>query len=71
MSGNKGPDVAIMEAYGLYLAHGGTPNGFMDMTMDDVQIMYTSMVAMNKNNSKDIVLGVAKVLGKTFGSDEE
>ena len=65
------PDMSLMNVYGLYLAHGGTPDGFMDMTLDDVQMMYTSIVAMNKNNTKDIITGVAKILGKVFGGDEE
>ena len=59
----------MMEAYGLYLAHGGTPEGFMNMTMDDVQMMYTSYTVMNKNNTKDIVLGLAKVMSGMFGAD--
>ena len=65
------PDMSLMNMYGLYLANGGTPDGFMDMTPDDVQMMYTSIVAMNKNNTKDIITGVAKILGKVFGGDEE
>ena len=65
------PDMSLMNMYGLYLANGGTPDGFMDMTLDDVQMMYTSIVAMNKNNTKDIITGVAKILGKVFGGDEE
>lgn len=71
MSGNMGDDASIMNMYGLYLAHGGTPDGFMDMTMDDVQMMYTSFVAMNKNNTKDIVTGIAKIMGKMFGDENE
>lgn len=70
MSGNMSPDMSVMNVYGLYLAHGGTPDRFMDMTMDDIQTMYTSFMALNKNNSKDIILGVAKILGATFGGDE-
>ena len=70
MKGNMGPDASMMNLYGLYLAHGGTPDGFMDMTLDDAQMMYTSIMAMNKNNSKDIVMGVAKVLGAIFGEQE-
>ena len=70
MKGNMGPDISLMNVYGLYLAHGGTPDGFMEMTMDDIQLMYTSFTAMNKNNSKDIVLGIAKIMGKVFGDEE-
>lgn len=71
MSGNMSSDTSMMNVYGLYLAHGGTPEGFMDMTMDDVQMMYTSFTAMNKNNTKDIVIGIAKIMGKMFGDDNE
>lgn len=71
MKGNMGPDASLMNVYGLYLAHGGTPDGFMEMTMDDIQLMYTSFTAMNKNNSKDIVIGVAKIMGKVFGDENE
>ena len=71
MKGNMGPDASLMNMYGLYLAHGGTPDGFMNMTLDDVQMMYTSITAMNRNNSKDIVLGIAKVFGAMFGDGNE
>lgn len=71
MSGNMSENISMMNVYGLYLAHGGTPDGFMDMTLDDVQMMYTSVMAMNKNNTKDIVLGIAKVMGRMFGDGEE
>lgn len=71
MKGNMSPDVSLMNVYGLYLAHGGTPDGFMEMTMDDIQLMYTSFTAMNKNNSKDIVIGIAKIMGKVFGDENE
>lgn len=70
MKGNMSEETSLLDAYGLYLAHGGTPEGFMDMTMDDVQLMYTSFIAMNKNNSKDIVLGISKIMGKMFGEEE-
>lgn len=70
MKGNMSEETSLLDAYGLYLAHGGTPDGFMDMTMDDVQLMYTSFIAMNKNNSKDIVLGISKIMGKMFGEEE-
>lgn len=66
---NKSPDVSVMEAYGVYLAHGGTPNGFMDMTLDDIQIMYTAYAVQNKNNTKDVLTGIAKILGKMFCGD--
>jgi len=59
-----------MEAYGLYLAHGGTPDGFMDMTLDDVQMMYTAYTVMNKNNVKDTVIGMAKMIGRMFGEQD-
>lgn len=71
MKDNMSPDISLMNVYGLYLAHGGTPDGFMDMTIDDVQMMYTSIMAMNKNNSKDIVVGIAKIMGKLFGDENE
>ena len=71
LSENKGTDVAMMEAYGLYLAHGGRPDGFMDMTVDDIQMMYTSYTVMNKNNVKDTITGMAKILGKMFCGDTE
>ena len=60
----------MMETYGLYLAHGGTPDGFMNMTLDDIQMMYTSYTIMNKNNVKDTVMGMAKIMGKMFCGEE-
>lgn len=70
MEDNKGPESSLMEAYGLYLFNGGTPEGFMSMTMDDIQMMYTSYTAMNRNNTKNIVLGIAKVIGRMFGEQD-
>ena len=65
-----GPDTVMMEAYGLYLANGGTPEGFMDMTLDDVQMMYTAYTVQNRNNVKNMIIGMAKIFGKMFGGEE-
>ena len=70
MKDNMSSDAVMMNAYGLYLANGGTPDGFMDMTLDDVQMMYTSYNAMNRNNSKNIIMGIAKIMGRMFGEEE-
>lgn len=44
--GDIGGESAVMAAYGVYLMNGGTPSGFAEMTVDDVQIMLTTYLGM-------------------------
>ena len=35
-------DSALLYIYGIYLSNGGNPDDFMELTMDDIQIMTTA-----------------------------
>lgn len=52
-----------MFAYGLYLMHGGTYKGFMDLNDDEVQMMVTSYVGLQQNILNQLVKSIGKMLG--------
>lgn len=58
------PQIAFAQAYGLYLMNGGTPEGFMQLTEDDIQIMYTSYMSTLVNNRRELMKDIVKVLEK-------
>ena len=58
------PKIAFTQAYGLYLMHGGTPEGFMQLTEDDVQTMYTSYISTLANDRRELVKDIVKILEK-------
>lgn len=60
------PDVALKQAYGLYLLHGGTPDGFEDMTPDDVQIMYSAYMATMAYNRHELIKDIVKIIEGMF-----
>lgn len=70
MSGEMSSDTAYLYAYGTYLSHGGTHDGFMDLTVDEVQLIYTVTMMDKAKMTRDIVLGLAKVLGKMLGGTD-
>lgn len=49
--------------YGLWLTNGGSPDGFQDLTMDDVQLMYMVHQAEGVRNRKLIAESIAKIFG--------
>lgn len=63
-------DTAYLYAYGTYLANGGTHDGFMDLSNDEVQLIYTVSMAKQEKQTKDHLMGLAKILGKMFAGDE-
>lgn len=49
-SGDISGDNAYMLAYGIYLFNGGRPSDFDELTADDIQILLTTYLAINKRN---------------------
>lgn len=47
-------DAAYMAAYGIYLMNGGRPDDFLDFTPDDVQIMLSTYMGLQKRQA-DII----------------
>lgn len=70
MSGDMSPDTAYLYAYGTYLANGGTRDGFLDLTPDEVQLIYTVTAARQEKMVRDILVGMVKAVGKMFGGVE-
>lgn len=40
----------MLLAYGIYLSNGGRPSDFDEFTLDDIQILLTTHLALNKRN---------------------
>lgn len=57
-------DSALLYAYGIYLSNGGTPSGFLDMTPDDIQIMFTAHVGSQRRLAKGIVKALIEATSK-------
>lgn len=60
-------DGAILYAYGIYLSNGGRKEDFLDLTFEDVQIMYTSYVGSKKNERLGMLEGIGKLILSIFG----
>ena len=60
------PQAAMLHAYGIYLSHGGTPRDFMNMTEDDIQIMYTSYTATLAHERNELLKELVKIIQKMF-----
>ena len=60
-------ETAILEVYGMYLMNGGTREGFLELTDDEIQMMYTSYFG----NQRAIVLALGKMMGKLFSGGED
>ena len=60
------PDIAFTQAYGLYLMHGGTPEGFESLTPDDVQIMYSAYLATQAYNRHELLKDIVKIIEGMF-----
>ena len=55
----------MIAAYGIYLMNGGTREGFMDLTLDDIQTIYTTYTAYQTA----LVSDITKVLSKMYGGE--
>lgn len=60
------PQASMLHAYGIYLSNGGTPKGFMDMTEDDIQIMYTTYTANKTHERTELLKELVKIIQKMF-----
>ena len=63
VSGRIGERAALTYAYGLYLMGGGTPEGFMDMTVFDVQVLLTTADGIRARESNELLKGICTMLG--------
>ena len=70
VKGEFSPDSAFLYTYGMYLANGGTPDGFMDMTNEDVEIMHSAIVGTQIRMRNELLEGLAKILSKMLGGGE-
>ncbi len=58
---------AILYAYGIYLANGGTPEGFMSLSYTDIQIM---LIAYTGTKKKELI-DLSKMIAGMFGSEDD
>lgn len=58
--------MAVLEAYGTYLMHGGSKETFMDLTDDDIQIMYTAYFG----GQRRMVHSLVDRIGKMFSGGQ-
>lgn len=52
-----------MYVYGIYLMHGGTYEGFLDLDMDDVQMMYAAYRGDQEHMRNALLKGFFKMFG--------
>lgn len=57
----------MLYAYGIYLANGGTPEGFMSMTYADIQVM---LIAYTGTKKKELI-DLSKMIAGMFGGDND
>lgn len=57
-------DSALLFAYGIYLSNGGTPAGFLEMTQDDIQIMFTAYIGSQRRLAKNIVRSLSETMSR-------
>jgi len=70
IKGEFSPDSAFLYTYGMYLANGGTPEGFMEMSNEDVEMMHAAMVGTQMRERKELLEGIAKILVKVLGGKD-
>lgn len=63
MTGNFSEESGVLYTYGRYLLGGGTPDGFLDLTPDDVQAMYTVALGDQMKQANRIIEGIARMFG--------
>lgn len=61
--GNLSSNVALMQVYGEYLLNGGTYEGFMDLTADEVQLMLIVASAGRDRERARLLDGIAGMIG--------
>lgn len=68
--GQLSPQSSLLLAYGLYLANGGTPEGFDQFTRDDADIMLASYTAYRTFERVELLKGFGQVIGKMFNMEQ-
>ena len=58
---------AQMYMYGIYLSHGGTPEGYLDMDQDDLDLMYLSHSALEAHRHNRWMEGLVSIFQALFG----
>jgi hypothetical protein len=59
-----------MYMYGIYLSHGGTPEGYLQMDQDDLDMMYIAHSALEAHRHKRWMEGLVKIFQALFGRKE-
>lgn len=57
-------EAAILFMYGEYLRHGGKREDFLDMTGEDIQIMYSAYMATEARTMRRNAEAMAAIAGK-------
>ena len=71
MRGRLSPQTSLLLAYGLYLANGGTPEGFDSFSQEDADIMLASYTAYRAFERIELLKGFSQVMAKMFGGGEK
>lgn len=64
MRGEFSPQSAGLYAYGIYLMHGGTPEGFESLSETDIHIMLASYTCTIARVETDVMKGIARMFGR-------
>ena len=63
MEGSGNGDVVMMQLYGNYLLNGGSPEGFLDLTYDELQLMITVHSAEKARERNELMKSLARLMG--------
>lgn len=67
VSGSMSSDAAFHMAYGIYLMGGGTPEGFRDLTVDDVQTILSTHNGLQARQRDLLLKDISKMFGRGSG----
>ena len=56
-----------MYMYGIYLAHGGSPEAYLDLDQDDLDMMYVAYSATEAHRHNRWMEGLIKIIQAVFG----
>lgn len=59
---------AQMYMYGIYLSNGGTPEGYMGMDQDDLDMMFLAHSAIEAHRHNRWMEGLIKIIQSLFGT---
>lgn len=63
-TGGMTTDAAVLMMYGEYLKNGGKREDFMDLSMEDIQIMYSVYMTDELRAMKRMTEAIAAIAGK-------